>query len=97
MNKLLEISDLCNIQTRSQTLNKSGHVQNCFFDMCNFSPFSFFINSPQMLHSTGFGCLLNAFFAANLYDTYIYLILIPEREHKFKIDIKNKQIMFDKV
>ncbi|RNA33595.1 hypothetical protein BpHYR1_051969 [Brachionus plicatilis] len=34
--------------------------------MCNLTPFSFFINSPQMLHSTGFDCLFNAFFAANL-------------------------------
>ncbi|RNA18515.1 hypothetical protein BpHYR1_017311 [Brachionus plicatilis] len=34
--------------------------------MSNLTPFSFFINTPQMLHATGFGCLLNAFFAANL-------------------------------
>ncbi|RNA12530.1 hypothetical protein BpHYR1_007512 [Brachionus plicatilis] len=37
-----------------------------FFVMCNLNPFSFFISSPHMLKVTGFGCLFNAFFVANL-------------------------------
>ncbi|RNA12374.1 hypothetical protein BpHYR1_000496 [Brachionus plicatilis] len=54
---------ILNFQNKTkQNLNYSL----CFFDMCNLTPFSFFINSPQMLHSTAFDCLLNAYFAANL-------------------------------
>ncbi|RNA41947.1 hypothetical protein BpHYR1_047424 [Brachionus plicatilis] len=34
----------------------------CILAICNFTPRSFFINSPQILHGTGFECLLKAFF-----------------------------------
>ncbi|RNA24310.1 hypothetical protein BpHYR1_014383 [Brachionus plicatilis] len=49
----------------SNVQNKNAYYL-CFLDICNLTPYSFFINSPHMLHATGFGCLLNAFFAANL-------------------------------